>query len=114
MYPYAKCFVAVFGGLLLAVAPALAGSSMHTDSTEFDIDHTTTIGTTQLQPGDYVIQGTESQPQLDVLQNGKVVATVPCQWVRLNKKPGQSEILSSNNQVTQVEFQGRKEAAKIG
>jgi hypothetical protein len=63
------------------------------------------FGTTQLQPGDYVIRGKESQPQLEILQHDKVVATVPCQWIRLDQKA---------HQVTEVQFAGRNEAAKIG
>lgn len=115
MYRHAKQLLVLSGSFLLSVVPILAaGSSMHTDSTEFDTQQMVNIGNTQLQPGNYVIRAQESQTQLDILQDGKVVATVPCQWVRLNNKASRSEVLSNNNQVTEVEFQGRKEAAKIG
>jgi len=115
MHWYAKNALTLSAGFLLGAVSALAaGSSMHMVSGEFDVTQTMTIGTTELQPGNYVIQGQESQPQLNILQNDKVIATVPCHWVRLDKKAPQTEVLSTNNQVTEVEFQGRKEAAKIG
>lgn len=115
MHHPAKHVLSLCGGVLLTVVPAFAaGSSMHTDTTQYDTHQTIKIGNTELQPGSYVIRAKESQPQLDILQNDKVVATVPCQWVRLNNKASESEVLSNNNQVTEVEFRGRSQAAKIG
>lgn len=113
MRSFAKRGFGLLGALIFALPMLAAGSMMHTDSTDYDVSQTMTIGGSQLQPGSYIIKGQESQPQLDVLQDGKVVATVPCQWVRLSKKPQQNEVLSSSNKVTEVEFRGRSEAAKI-
>lgn len=110
----AKCLIGAFAALILALPVFAAGSTMHTDSTDFDVSHDMTIGTTQLGPGHYALKGRESEGQIEVLQNHKVIATVPCQWVRLNEKPDHSEILSNNNQVTSVRFEGRTESAKIG
>jgi hypothetical protein len=114
MYLHPKYSVALLGGLLLTVVPALAGGLKHTDSTEFDVTQMTKIGTTELAPGDYVLRGKESQAQLDILQNGRVVATIPCHWVRLDKKAEMSEVYSTGSQVTEVKFEGRLEAAKVG
>jgi hypothetical protein len=115
MHRCAKHLLVLVGGLVFTVVPALAaGSTIHIDSTAFKTTQTLKIGGAELKPGDYVIRGKESQPQLDVLENDKVIATVPCQWVRLDKKADQSRVLSSNSQVTEVQFQGRTEAAKIG
>ncbi len=114
MHLHSKYFAALLGGLLLTVVLALAGGLSHADSTEFDITQMTKIGITELAPGNYVIRGKESEAQLDILQNDRVVATVPCQWVRLDKKPQQSEVDSTGNRVTEVKFEGRLEAAKVG
>jgi hypothetical protein len=107
-----------FGALAAAViltAPAWAVSaSSHKDSTTLDVSQPTTIGNTQLQPGHYTFEAQEDQSQLNVLQNGKVVATVPCHWVQLEKKPSESEILSNNNQVNEIKFQGRTQAVQVG
>jgi hypothetical protein len=109
-----KYFIGSFGALILALPVFAAGSTMHTDTTQFDVSHEMTIGSTQLSPGHYTLKGRESEGQIEVLQEGKVVATVPCQWVRLNDKPDHSEILSNNNQVTGVRFAGRTESVQIG
>jgi hypothetical protein len=99
--------------VLILVAPSLASSRK--DSTGFNPAQPTTIGNTQLQPGQYTLEATEGQNQLKVLRDGKVIATVPCHWVQLPAKPDSSEVLSdSNNQVTEIRFQGRPEAVRIG
>lgn len=109
LYPK-KCF-AVVAILLFA---AVVWASTRTDTMRYDVTQTTEIGNTQLNPGSYTLKANESQNQLRVLHDGKLVATVPCHWVKLNHKADTSEILSNKNQVTRVEFQGRQEAAKIG
>jgi hypothetical protein len=106
-----------YAGALAVVALALpvwAGSSSHTDSTTFDTMQTATIGQTQLQPGHYTLKAKESSDRLEVLQNGKLIATVPCSWIELAQKPRDSQVLSNQDRVTQVEFQGRMEAVKVG
>jgi hypothetical protein len=113
MHLYAKRGLGVLGALIFALPAVAAASIMHTDSTEYDVTQPMMIGNSQLQPGSYTIRAQESQSQLDVLHEGKVVATVPCTWVRLNKKPQTTEVLSNQNKITEVEFQGRTEAAKI-
>lgn len=99
---------------LLAAPVWAASSSAHRDSAAFDAAQATTIGNTHLQPGHYTFEAREDQSQLNVLQNGKVVVTVPCHWVQLQKKPSASEILSNNNQVNEVRFGGRTEAVQVG
>lgn len=101
-------------GLLAIFAFAMVVWASRTDSTPYDVTQPTEIGHAQLEPGHYTLKATESKDQLRVLQNGKVVATVPCHWVKLSQKPQNSEILSNKDKVTRVEFQGRAEAANIG
>jgi hypothetical protein len=45
-----------------------------------------TIGGTQVKVGDYQLNGDDTKKELTVLQNGKVLATVPGQWIKLPKK----------------------------
>ncbi len=109
-----KFFGAVVATVILT-APVWAGSaSSHKDSAAFDAAEATTIGNTQLQPGHYTLEAREDQSQLNVLKDGKVIASVPCHWVQLQKKAKSSEILSNNNQVNEVRFGGRTEAAQVG
>ncbi len=109
-----KFFGAVVAAVILTAPVWAASASSHKDSAAFDAAQATTIGNTHLQPGHYTFEAREDQSRLNVLQNGKVVATVPCHWVQLQKKANNSEILSNNNQVNEVKFGGRTEAAQVG
>ncbi|HEY6444700.1 MAG TPA: hypothetical protein VIY66_15290 [Candidatus Acidoferrales bacterium] len=110
-----KFFGAVVAvGALLAAPVWATSNSTHRDSAAFDAAQATTIGNTQLQPGHYTFEAREDQSQLNVIKNGKVIASVPCHWVQLQKKANNSEILSNNNQVNEVRFGGRTEAAQVG
>jgi len=114
MKVHGRIYVGVLSVLILT-APAWASkNSSHKDSTEYDATQVMMVGDTQLQPGHYVIHATEFENQFDILQDGKVIATVPCQWVRLPKKAEQTEVSSDGNHLQQVQFEGRKEAVKIG
>lgn len=109
-----KFFGAVMAAVILT-APAWAGSApSHKDSTTFDVAQAITIGNTQLQPGHYTFEANEAESQLNVLKNGKVIATVPCHWVQLDKKASDSEVLSNGNQVSEIRFGGRTQAAHVG
>ncbi len=111
---HAKLYLGVLSVLILTMPTWAGKSSPHKDSTDYDVSQITMLGSTQLQPGHYTITAREAESQLDILQDGKVIATVPCQWVRLPKKAEQSEITSDGNRVSGVEFEGRMEAVKIG
>ena len=71
------------------------------------------IAGTQLSPGDYEIKVKDGATQASVVQDGKVVAQVPCQWIQLSKKPVNSQVISSNNQITEVDFSGKTEAVQF-
>ena len=114
MKSYARYYLGVLSVLILTI-PAWAGrNTSHKDSAAYDVSQVTTIGNTQLQPGHYTIEARESEGQFEIVQDGKVIATVPCQWVRLPKKAEQTEISSDGNRVNEVEFEGRMEAVKVG
>ena len=110
----AKHYVGALAILVLAI-PVWAGKdSSRTDSAEFDTSQVTTIGKAELQPGHYKFEAKELQNQLEVLHDGKVIATVPCHWIQLTKKSQNSELQSDKNRINEVEFQGRTEAVMVG
>lgn len=109
-----KFFGAVVAAVILTAPVWAASNSSHKDSTGFDVNQVTTIGNTQLQPGHYTFEAREDQSQMTVLRDGKVVATVPVHWVQLSTKPSDSEVLTNNNQVNEVRFRGRTQAAQLG
>ncbi len=108
---YAKKCLTVIAVVLFA---AVAWGSTRTDSTHYDVTQTMEIGHTQLKPGHYTLKANESQDQLRVMHDGKLVATVPCHWIKLHQKANNSEIFSNKSRVTRVEFQGREEAVRVG
>jgi hypothetical protein len=114
MRVHLKQYLGVLAILAMAMPVWAARGSSRTDSTRYDTMQTVMIGKTQLKPGHYTLKAKESQDQLRVLRDGALVATVPCHWVKLAKKPDNSEIFSSKNKVTKVEFGGRLEAVKVG
>lgn len=103
------------GGLaiVLLALPAGAGSS-RTDSISFGTSQDVVIGQTKLPPGNYTLRATESENRLEILKDNRVIATVPCTWLKLSQKAADSEVLQDGNKrVVQVEFQGRTEAVEV-
>ena len=100
-------------------AIAILGLSLplwaHTDSVPLQVDHTLTIGTQQLEPGNYNLKANDGDKQLSVVRisDGKTIATVPCQWVDLSQKARQSEVVTDANRVVQVEFDGKNKAIEF-
>jgi hypothetical protein len=87
----------------------------HADSADLTVIQPTTIGTTQLKPGDYKVEVDPNATQLKVIDqdNGRTVAEAPCQWIQLQNKPRQTEVLTNNNQVIEIDFGGKTEAVKV-
>src|SRR5271170_6853074 len=94
--------------LVTLAAPVWA----HTRTATAQISDTTTIGSTQLKPGEYQLKVEDNATQLQVLQKGKVVAVVPVQWVQLQQKPSSTEILFDGNKITQVDFGGNTQGVQ--
>jgi hypothetical protein len=103
-----KSFVA----LALSIS-ALPRWAAHTFSTDWSPETPITIASTQIKPGDYELKAEEGKSELQVLQKNKVIATVPIQWTKLPTKARASEIVADGTKVTEVEFEGRIEAAQI-
>lgn len=68
-----------------------------------------TIGSAQLKAGEYQLTADDAKPELHILRNGKVVATVQGQWVKI-EKPQDSTVLSDGDKITQVQFGGSDQA----
>ena len=95
--------------LLTLAAPVWA----HTRTATAQITETTTIGSTQLKPGEYQLKVEDNANQLQIMQHGKVVAVVPVQWVQLPQNPSDTAILLDGNKITEVEFGGNTQAVQI-
>lgn len=108
---YLKQLISV---LAIFVFAMIAFASTRTESTHYDVTQTVEIGQTQLKPGHYTLKASESNDQLRVIHDGKLVATVPVRWVKLQRKADNSEIFSTKDHVTRVQFQGSREAVRVG
>lgn len=103
-----------FSVLAIFAFSMVVWASTRTYSTRYDVTQMTQIGNTQLKPGRYMLKAKGAKDQLRVLHDGKLIATVPCHWVKLAKKAQYSEIMSNKDKVTRVEFRGQREAVKVG
>jgi hypothetical protein len=85
----------------------------HSGSMSWELHETTTIGGAQIKPGNYLFRAEEGQSELQIIQDGKVIAKVPCSWTHLTTKAPESEVQILNNQMIQVQFAGRREAIQF-
>ena len=97
------------GGLSLFVLASPVWAA-HIDSATWTVSQSTSLGSTQVKPGDYEIRAEEGQSQLTLFSKGKMVAQVPCHWTQLSAKPEYSEVVVDTDKVTQVKFGGRTQA----
>jgi hypothetical protein len=74
------------------------------------IDTNKTIGSAQLKAGTYDLMADDAKKELNILQNGKAIATVQGQWVKLPQKAQYSTVVSDGDKITQVQFSGSDQA----
>ena len=66
----------------------------------------TSIGSTELKPGSYDLSADDTKMELNILRNGKIIATVQGQWVKTPQKSAISGLVTDQDKITQVLFQG--------
>jgi hypothetical protein len=74
------------------------------------LDKNSTIGSAQLKPGSYQITADDTKKELNIMQNGKIIATVQGQWVKIPQKAQASSIDTDHDKITQVQFSGSDQA----
>jgi hypothetical protein len=108
-------FMALF---LLSAASLFAGTDTHKGS--FTISSPVEVAGKQLSAGDYTVkwEGTGPTTQVNIIQSGKVVATVPAQVQTLDQRPGQDGVTSKTvngvTTVTSIQFQGKNYSLEFG
>ena len=73
----------------------------------------TTIGSTQLKPGSYELTADDTKNELNILQKGKIIATVQGQWVKMPQKAQGAGVDSDSDKITQVRFSGSDQAFQL-
>ena len=99
-------YLSVLAGLLIA-SPIWAA---HTNNISWNVSSPTTIGGTEVKPGQYVIRVDDGGTQAEVMSGGKMVAQVPVQWTQLNEKARATEVDVDSGKVTQVKIGGKTSA----
>jgi hypothetical protein len=99
--------------VLLALPVFAAKNPPGTKSAPFSIHEPTTIGQTQLKPGDYTLQAVDGQNEVDILQRGKIIGKATCHWIQLPAKAQSAVVLTDSGKVTQINFEGDVQAAQI-
>ena len=74
------------------------------------LSNNTTIGSAQLKPGSYELSADDTKKELNILQKGKVIATVQGQWVKMPQKSQGAGVDSDSDKITQVRFSGSDQA----
>jgi hypothetical protein len=74
------------------------------------LTNNTTIGSAQLKPGSYDLTADDTKKELNILQHGKIIATVQGEWVKTPQKASGSGIESTGDKITQVRFSGSEQA----
>jgi hypothetical protein len=95
--------------ILTLTVPAWA----RTYKQDLNVSKNTSIGGTQLKVGDYELTADDTKKEVEVLQNGKVLATLPGQWVKLPQKPQFSTVIIDGDKITQVQFSGTDQALQV-
>ncbi len=105
--------IAALAVLFLAVPLFAAKNAAGTNSAKFSVSEVTTVGQTQLKPGEYSLQAVDGQNELTILQNGKMIGKAACHWIALPAKAQSSQVLTDSGKVTQVSFRGNAQAVQL-
>jgi hypothetical protein len=97
----------------LAVLTLTVPAWAHAYKESLSIDKNTTIGSAQLKPGAYEFTADDTKKELNILQKGKIIATVEGQWVKMPQKAQGSGVESDNDKITQVRFSGSDQAFQL-
>jgi hypothetical protein len=77
------------------------------------LKNNTTIGSAQLKPGSYEVTADGTKMELNILQKGKIIATVQGQWVKIPQNTQGSGVDLYKDKITQVRFSGSDQAFQL-
>jgi uncharacterized protein (UPF0333 family) len=80
-------------------------------STTMDLLNAVSLNGKQLKPGIYTVTADDSK--VTVAQNGKVIAEAPIEWKDETTKPHNSNIVTNNDQVTEIHFGGKMRYVQV-
>jgi hypothetical protein len=87
--------------------------SARTHKESFTLGKNTTVGSAQLNAGTFEFAADDTKKELNILQKGKIIATVQGQWVKIPKKPLFGGVDSKDDKITRVLFSGSDQAFQL-
>jgi hypothetical protein len=94
--------------------PALTAPAWAKDQTaDIKLSKAATIQGISLQPGKYHIVVYEEGNEVKFIRDGKIVAYVLADWVRLDRKAEHSELRLSGDEVNEIDFAGKEMAITL-
>jgi hypothetical protein len=106
-------FAPILVALLVAMPLAARdnGKNGKAISAEVDILKTLTLAGKQLKPGSYRV--TADDAKVTVEMDGKVVAEAPVTWKDESSKPRTSTVVSTDDQIKEIHFNGKMRYVSI-
>ena len=107
----------LFAPILVALLVALPlaardnGKNGKATTAEVDILNTVSLAGKQLKPGTYRVTADDAKVTIEM--NGKVVAEAPVTWKDETSKPRNSNVITNNDQVTEIHFNGKMRYVSI-
>jgi hypothetical protein len=97
----------IFVALLIAMPVAARDAAKNGKSTTIQVDilSTVTLAGKQLKPGSYRVTADDSKVTLAL--DGKVVVEAPIEWKDETIKPRYSKIVTNDDQVKEIHFNGK-------
>ena len=77
------------------------------------LTNNTTIGSAQLKPGSYDLTADDTKKELNILQHGKIIATVQGEWVKIPQKAQAPSVDTDHDKITQVQFSESDQAFQL-
>ncbi len=106
---FAPILVALFVAMPLAARDA--GKNRKPTTAEVEILSTVSLAGKQLKPGTYKVTADDAKVTIEM--NGKVVAEAPVTWKDESSKPRNSNVVTTDDQVKQIHFNGKMRYIEI-
>jgi hypothetical protein len=103
--------LAIMALTTMGVSAWAKNDSGDTISTNLKLTATTTVGTTQLAPGDYKVVADGSKAKF--MQGSKVTAEVPCTLKDFNGKINQTTFVIDHDKLTEIQVSGKTKSIEF-
>lgn len=85
----------------------------HTESASLILNKPAKIEQTTLKPGDYKFVASTDSKDVRVMQNGRLVTTVPGKWITLRNKSPYNAVVLNKRQIREIDFSGKAQAIRV-